>query len=132
MTPPANPFDVVIAEIPRYLLVFSVVLLASLILTPLMRSLGLRYGWTGRAAARNIHTRPTPRVGGIAMYVGLALYEDRFAVTAASFAVWHVLLSIAMRAGRRGPLFGKGSIRTALGAVRNLLPGGALWRSDAA
>jgi UDP-GlcNAc:undecaprenyl-phosphate/decaprenyl-phosphate GlcNAc-1-phosphate transferase len=77
VTPPSSPFDVVVAEIPRYLLVFSVVLLASLILTPLMRTLGLRYGWTGRAAARNIHTRPTPRVGGIAMYaafmLGLAL-----------------------------------------------------------
>ncbi len=73
MTPPSNPFDVVVAEIPRYLLVFSVVLLASLILTPLMRTLGLRYGWTGRVAARNIHTRPTPRVGGIAMYVAFML-----------------------------------------------------------
>jgi transcriptional regulator with XRE-family HTH domain len=71
-------------------------------------------------------------LGGIAMYFGLALYEERFAITAASFAVWHMLLCFALRAGRPGPLFGKGSIRTALGAVRNLLPGGALWRSGVA
>jgi UDP-N-acetylmuramyl pentapeptide phosphotransferase/UDP-N-acetylglucosamine-1-phosphate transferase len=73
VTPPPNPFDVVVAEIPRYLLVFSVVLLASLLLTPLMRTVGLRFGWTGRAAARNIHTRPTPRVGGIAIYLAFML-----------------------------------------------------------
>jgi UDP-N-acetylmuramyl pentapeptide phosphotransferase/UDP-N-acetylglucosamine-1-phosphate transferase len=73
VTPPPNPFDVVIAEIPRYLLVFSVVLLASLLLTPLLRVVGLRFGWTGRAAARNIHTRPTPRVGGIAIYLAFML-----------------------------------------------------------
>jgi UDP-N-acetylmuramyl pentapeptide phosphotransferase/UDP-N-acetylglucosamine-1-phosphate transferase len=73
VTPPPNPFDVVVAEIPRYLLGFGVVLLASLLLTPLMRAVGLRYGWTGRAAARNIHTRPTPRVGGIAMYLAFML-----------------------------------------------------------
>ena len=73
MTPPPNPFDVVVAEIPRYLLVFSVVLLASLLLTPLMRTVGLRFGWTGRAAARNIHTQPTPRVGGIAIYLAFML-----------------------------------------------------------
>ncbi len=73
MTPPANPFDVVAAELPRYLLVFSVVLLASLILTPVMRNVGLRFGWTGRAAARNIHTNPTPRVGGIAMYLAFMI-----------------------------------------------------------
>jgi UDP-N-acetylmuramyl pentapeptide phosphotransferase/UDP-N-acetylglucosamine-1-phosphate transferase len=73
VTPPPNPFDVVIAEIPRYLLVVSVVLLASLLLTPLMRTVGLRFGWTGRAAARNIHTRPTPRVGGIAIYLAFML-----------------------------------------------------------
>jgi UDP-GlcNAc:undecaprenyl-phosphate/decaprenyl-phosphate GlcNAc-1-phosphate transferase len=59
------------------LLVAGVVLAASLILTPAMRRLALRRGWYDLPADRRVHTTPTPRIGGVAMYlafmIGLAL-----------------------------------------------------------
>jgi len=67
-----DPYGI-LAELPRYGLVFACVFVAALLLTPLMRRIGLHYGWIGRSAPRNVHTVPTPRVGGIAIYLAFML-----------------------------------------------------------
>ena len=78
------------AEIPRYLLVFGCVLVASLLLTPLVRRLGLRYGWTGKPQARYIHTQPIPRVGGVAIYLAfmLGLALTYFLIPGSPYPSW--------------------------------------------
>src|SRR6476469_8923714 len=60
------------------LLVGAVTLAASLILTRLLRSLALRRNWYDLPGApRRVHTVPTTRIAGVAMYlafmIGLAL-----------------------------------------------------------
>ncbi len=52
-----------------YVLGFLVAAAASAGLTPLVRRLALARGWVANPGGRNVHTTPTPRVGGIAMFV---------------------------------------------------------------
>jgi UDP-GlcNAc:undecaprenyl-phosphate/decaprenyl-phosphate GlcNAc-1-phosphate transferase len=42
----------------------------ALVLTPLVRRTALRFGIVARPGGRRVHARPTPLLGGIAMYVG--------------------------------------------------------------
>jgi UDP-GlcNAc:undecaprenyl-phosphate GlcNAc-1-phosphate transferase len=63
---------------PGMILVAVVVLAASLVLTPLVRRYALRRGWYDLPGdPRRVHRVPTPRIGGVAMYlafmIGLAL-----------------------------------------------------------
>ncbi|HUS14916.1 MAG TPA: MraY family glycosyltransferase [Chloroflexia bacterium] len=56
------------------LLVGAVTLAASLILTRVLRSLALRRGWYDQPGdPRRIHTVPTPRIGGVAMYLAFMI-----------------------------------------------------------
>ncbi|KTR25331.1 UDP-N-acetylmuramyl pentapeptide phosphotransferase [Curtobacterium citreum] len=48
--------------------------------------LGLRYGWYPKVRERDVHRTPTPRLGGIAMYIG---------VIVAMLAAWFLFPSIA-------------------------------------
>jgi UDP-GlcNAc:undecaprenyl-phosphate GlcNAc-1-phosphate transferase len=58
----------------RMLFVGGVVLAASLILTPLVRAYALRRGWYDLPDdPRRVHTRPTPRIGGVAMYLAFMI-----------------------------------------------------------
>ena len=40
--------------------------------TPLIRHLAIRLGAVGEVRARDVHTVPTPRMGGVAMLLGFA------------------------------------------------------------
>jgi hypothetical protein len=66
-------------------------------------------------------------VGGLAVFIGNEYFGRHLSVVCASFAAWHVLLSVAI-------LFGGGrerrfeSIRPLIRSARQLLPGGTLWR----
>lgn len=48
--------------------------------TPLVRLLSLRLGWIDRPSDRKVHPRPTPTVGGLAIYLGVlaGLVATRF------------------------------------------------------
>src|SRR5260370_30163111 len=53
-------------------LVFIAALILSAIFTRLVRDLANRHGWaTPPASDRHIHTRPTPRLGGVAIFLTL-------------------------------------------------------------
>ena len=53
----------------KYLLLFVVAFVSSLLLTQLVRSLATRFGAVDHPGGRKIHTRPTPRLGGISIFV---------------------------------------------------------------
>ncbi|MDP8971895.1 MAG: undecaprenyl/decaprenyl-phosphate alpha-N-acetylglucosaminyl 1-phosphate transferase, partial [Actinomycetota bacterium] len=53
-----------------YLIVLAVALGTTLVLTPLVRRLAFRIGAVVRPDDRRIHERPTPTLGGVAMYLG--------------------------------------------------------------
>ncbi len=54
-------------------LVFLCTAIASLTLTPLMRLLGCRFGVMDVPGALSIHREPTPRVGGVAIYLAFVV-----------------------------------------------------------
>ena len=53
-----------------YLLVFSAALIASLILTPLMKRLALHCGIVAAPGGRRKHDGPMPKLGGLAIFAG--------------------------------------------------------------
>ncbi|HMA34436.1 MAG TPA: MraY family glycosyltransferase [Chloroflexia bacterium] len=59
---------------PGMLVVAGVVLAASLLLTPAIRRLALRRGWYDLPDdPRRVHTVPTPRIGGLAIYLAFMI-----------------------------------------------------------
>ncbi len=53
------------------LAVFAAAFLTTFVVTPLVVRLAVARGWVVQPDARRVHTRPTPQVGGVAMFVGL-------------------------------------------------------------
>ncbi len=68
----------------QYLLILVSAFVLAATATPLMRRVAPRFGFLAMPAARKIHTRPMPLLGGVAIYVAfvaaLALLGDRFYV----------------------------------------------------
>src|SRR5436190_8877008 len=57
-----------------YLTVFIIALMSSLISTPLIRRLAQRRGWLDVPKdQRRLHSRPIPRIGGVAIYLSCVL-----------------------------------------------------------
>ncbi|AKV55492.1 undecaprenyl-phosphate alpha-N-acetylglucosaminyltransferase [Bifidobacterium actinocoloniiforme DSM 22766] len=55
-----------------YLFIAAIAGGATWLLTPLVRHLAIRIGAVGEVRARDVHTVPTPRMGGLAMLLGFA------------------------------------------------------------
>ena len=55
-----------------YLMVFLVGLITTVLTTPLAKRIATRLGSIDYPSARRVNTRPTPRMGGIAMFLGLS------------------------------------------------------------
>jgi UDP-GlcNAc:undecaprenyl-phosphate GlcNAc-1-phosphate transferase len=67
-----------------YLIAFTLSLLVALILTPLLRDFAIRMKWVDIPDERKIHTKPIPRIGGIAILIaasvpllGMAFWTNR-------------------------------------------------------
>ena len=52
-----------------YLLVFAGALVLAMVLTPLARRMAPGLGMMDQPSARKVHTRPVPRIGGVAIFV---------------------------------------------------------------
>lgn len=60
-----------VPELNSYLVVLAVVAATTLILTPLVRLVAIRIGAVVKPDERRVHARPTPTLGGVAMFGGL-------------------------------------------------------------
>jgi UDP-GlcNAc:undecaprenyl-phosphate GlcNAc-1-phosphate transferase len=57
-----------------YLAIFTIAAVAGLVLTPLVRRLCERFNWLDHTADdRRVHSRPIPRLGGVAIYLSMGL-----------------------------------------------------------
>lgn len=56
-----------------YLLVIAIAAAVTFIMTPVARWLALKWGAITAVRQRDVHTVPTPRMGGLAMYVGIVV-----------------------------------------------------------
>lgn len=65
-----------------YMLIFLSALLLAVWGTPVVRRVAPRLGFIDQPSARRVHQRPTPRLGGVAMYlaaiVALLVFRERF------------------------------------------------------
>ena len=69
-----------------YLLAGAIAAVVSFCMSWIVWKAGLRYGWYPKVRERDVHRTPTPRLGGIAMYIG---------VIVAMLAAWFLFPSIA-------------------------------------
>ena len=67
-----------IAKLLPYLSVFFGALVATLILTPIVRELNRKFGMVDKPDPRRINTVPIPRGGGLAIVLGLVLSYGGF------------------------------------------------------
>lgn len=56
----------------HYLLLICVAAVVTLVTTPLVRTIGIRTGAVARPGGRNVHEGLIPRIGGIAIFLGIA------------------------------------------------------------
>jgi UDP-GlcNAc:undecaprenyl-phosphate GlcNAc-1-phosphate transferase len=69
-----------------YLLAGAIAAVVSFVMSLIVWKLGLKYKWYPQVRERDVHRTPTPRLGGIAMYIG---------VIVALLAAWFLFPSIA-------------------------------------
>jgi len=55
-----------------YLVVFGVAALVTFLATPVVRAISLRLGWIDPPSDRKVHPKPTPTVGGLGIFAGVA------------------------------------------------------------
>ncbi len=69
----------------HYLLIVASALIIVMGSMPLVRRAAVRWGFVDQPSARKVHTRPTPRLGGAAIYLGciiaLVVFGERFYVS---------------------------------------------------
>jgi UDP-GlcNAc:undecaprenyl-phosphate GlcNAc-1-phosphate transferase len=68
----------------QYMLILISALVVALGAIPFVRKAAMRWGFIAQPSARRVHTRPTPLLGGVAIYLGciaaLIAFGDRFYV----------------------------------------------------
>lgn len=57
----------------HYIALIAIGAVTALVVTPLVRWLSLRYGFVDRPGGRKVHTAPISRLGGIAIFLGVAV-----------------------------------------------------------
>ena len=58
---------------PRhYAVLIAVAAVVTLLVTPLVRAVGRRYGLVDQPGGRKVHSHPIPRLGGVAIFLGVA------------------------------------------------------------
>ena len=71
-----------------YLLIAAIAGGVTWLVTPLIRHVAIHIGAVGEVRARDVHTIPTPRMGGLGMLIGFAfamIYSSRIAFTTGLF-----------------------------------------------
>lgn len=86
-----------------YLFIAAIAGGATYLLTPLVRHLAIHIGAVGRVRARDMHTIPTPRMGGLAMLLGFItamLFASHIPFVQGLFSdshqIWVIIIGAAM------------------------------------
>ncbi|KAB7789895.1 MraY family glycosyltransferase [Bifidobacterium leontopitheci] len=86
-----------------YLLIAAIAGGVTWLVTPLIRHMAIHIGAVGKVRARDVHTIPTPRMGGLGMLIGFTfamIYASRISFTTGLFAnnnqEWVILAGAAM------------------------------------
>jgi len=98
-------------KVVQVLLAFSIAVIATLVLTPLTMRLAVAAGVMDIPHARRVHTHPTPRWGGLAMYASFVL-----TIVLLHFYRLHYGIAPLLNHQVTGILVG-GALMTALGAL---------------
>ena len=106
-----------------YLALFAVAALTSAILTPLVRSLALRFGAVSRPGGRNVNARAVPRYGGIAISLSFFI-----ALTALFFSEASTAVTIHAESRRLVALVLGGIGLVVVGAIDDTRPLRALYK----
>jgi len=84
-----------VPPLSTYVVVLAVAGVTTLAATPLVRRLAVRVGAVVKPDERRVHTRPTPTLGGIAMFIGLVV---------ATVVAWRMDAFAPVFAGNTEPL----------------------------
>lgn len=98
-----------------YVVAFGLAFAIATGITPVIRRLALRYGLVDPRSSRKVHSRPIPRVGGIAIVIG-------FYVSLVGLSLFHDQVSSLLHADRLlvAGLFGGGIVIALLGLYDDL------------
>ena len=92
----------------EYLLTLFLAAALCYVVTPLVRTLAIRSGAVAAISSRDVHTTPTPRWGGLAMWISMSL----------TFAIAHNLELVGKSFGRESQgIFLAGTFLVALGML---------------
>ncbi|MDR3685796.1 MAG: MraY family glycosyltransferase [Coriobacteriia bacterium] len=58
-------------SLQHYALIFAVGLVVTLVVTPLVRHFAIKHGLVDFPGGRKVHTKPIPRLGGVAIFAGV-------------------------------------------------------------
>lgn len=97
-----------------YLVVLAVAAITTLAVTPLVRRLAVRVGAVVRPDERRVHVRPTPTLGGIAMFAGLV---------AGMVTAWQLDAFVEVFSGNSEPLglLAAAAVILAVGVIDDLI-----------
>ena len=91
-----------------YLFIAAIAGGATYLLTPLIRHLAIRIGAVGEVRSRDVHTIPTPRMGGLAMMLGFViamLFASRIPFIQGLFhenhQAWVVMIGAVLKPGKK-------------------------------
>jgi UDP-GlcNAc:undecaprenyl-phosphate/decaprenyl-phosphate GlcNAc-1-phosphate transferase len=120
-----------------YLYILIIAAVVTYLLTPLVRRGSIAIGALHAARSRDVHTEPTPLLGGLAMYGGLVaglLVADRLTYLQQAFPSSRTVVGLLL-AGGLIVLIGIVDDRWGMGAISKLAgqiaAGGILWWSGA-
>ncbi len=60
-------------SVRHYVLIFAITFAITFVITPLVRRFAIRRGLVDRPGGRKVHERPIPRLGGVAIFAGVAI-----------------------------------------------------------
>jgi UDP-GlcNAc:undecaprenyl-phosphate GlcNAc-1-phosphate transferase len=75
-------------SLQHYAALFAVAAVVTLIVTPLVRSFAIRRGLVDTPGGRKVHTRPIPRLGGVAIFAGVMAALATQAIGEKYFVHW--------------------------------------------
>ena len=109
----------------HYLVLAAVAVVTTLVLTPIVRRTAIAFGVVDKPGGRRIHTKPIPRLGGVALYLGFMI-TIAFQFVGERFYDWSPVLAVG-----DGQLLGVLVGITAvfiLGVIDDVSEMSALWK----